>query len=527
MGILSMSLNGTVIIIAILILRRYTLNRLPKRTFTLLWELCMLRLIMPFSLSSRVSIYNLAYFFGGQHEQLNRLEGVFSGNAAIPPKGAVGSYNPLPAAIERAKDIPAWLIVYLVGIAVCVAFFAVSYIMLLRRFRFSTPCDNPYVTEFMKELRMNTMRMNTLRSKRRVDVRYCEFVSSPLTYGLLKPTILLPKSMEAAEEPTLAYILSHELTHIARRDNLRKLFAVAVLSIHWFNPAVWVLYILYNRDIELCCDESVIKRSGYHCRSEYAETLIALAEKADGFSGLTSHFSGNSAEERIISIMKAKKTTIFTMIVSAVIIFTMSATLCTSAAENIAPDSDYSHPETPAANYEDIEVGSVTFATVISGPEDDTLYYSTDGEHFEMCPKDFLFGCNDIEWWTYDEYKKWLEEEKVRLQAMLGMKGWTKSLGDFVWTQEMIDEAIAMYEEELQRIKDGCMLSKPLPDGTQIFTDSPDDITVIYEKDSCEALSHYDTPPLPNTTNCNTTAAHHTEAKSCSDSYFHKSGRHH
>ena len=225
--------------------------------------------------------------------------------------------------------------------------------------------------------------------------------------------------------------------------------------------------------------------------------------------------------------MKAKKTTIFTMAASAAIIFTMAATLCTSAAEKAPPNSDYSRPEAPAANYEDIEVGSVMFATVISGSEDDTLHYSTDGEHFEKCPKDFLFGCDDIEWWTYDEYKEWLEEEKVRLQAMLGMKGWTKSLGDFVWTQEMIDEAIAMYEEELQRIKEGCMLSKPQPDGTQVFIDSPDDITVIYEKDSCWALPHYDTPPLLNTTSCNTTAVHHTANNICKDSYSHKADRHH
>lgn len=473
MSILEMSLHGGVIIAAVLLLRRFALNRLPKKVFAALWELAMLRLVIPLSVSSKASAYNLLTLFSKQPEPIRQSETVLSDIPRIQMGNSAGYYHDiLPAAAEQSREVPIWLIVYILGAALCLIFFAVSYIMLLRSFRFSLPCENQYVKETIDKFCL----------RRRVDIRICESISSPLTYGIFRPIILLPKSMAHSEQTDIYYVICHELVHIGRWDNLRKLLAAVVLSIHWFNPAVWLLYFFYNRDIELCCDEAVVQKSVFDCRYDYATALIVLAEKANGFSNLYSHFNGNSAEERISSIMKTKKTTIFSAVASAAIILTMAATLYTSAAEDIKLDSDNGIRDIHITDYDNVGT-LINDAIIISNGDDGTAYYSTDGVNFQICPNDFFNNYTDIEWWSYEEYKEWLENEKVELLSLLGERAWTQSDGYFIWTQEKIDEAIAMYESELEKIKNGVMISKPQEDGTQYISSGTADIFTSVSED--------------------------------------------
>ena len=87
-------------------------------------------------------------------------------------------------------------------------------------------------------------------------------ISSPLTYGILHPVILLPKKLDRNDQAALKYVLTHEYVHIRRFDAITKILFAAVLCIHWFNPLVWVMYVLANRDIELSCDAWVIRMMG-------------------------------------------------------------------------------------------------------------------------------------------------------------------------------------------------------------------------------------------------------------------------
>ena len=140
--------------------------------------------------------------------------------------------------------------------------------------------------------------------KRPILVRQSDRISAPLTYGIFRPVILMPKKMDWKNEKQLQYVLSHEYVHIYRYDTVTKLIATLALCIHWFNPFVWVMYILFNRDIELACDESVIRQFGEKSKSAYSLMLINMEATKSGLLPFCNNFSKNAIEERITAVMK-------------------------------------------------------------------------------------------------------------------------------------------------------------------------------------------------------------------------------
>lgn len=150
--------------------------------------------------------------------------------------------------------------------------------------------------------------MKEKQLKRKVVILLSDRVNTPVTYGIFSPKIILPRTMDLTDHKALRFVLEHELVHIKCHDNLWKIVALAALCIHWFNPIVWIMQILFNRDLELTCDEKVITSVGAEQRQEYALTLINLAGNKSGISFLHSSFGKNVIKERIVSIMKYKKT---------------------------------------------------------------------------------------------------------------------------------------------------------------------------------------------------------------------------
>ena len=110
--------------------------------------------------------------------------------------------------------------------------------------------------------------------------------------------------MDWKNEKQLQYVLSHEYVHIYRYDTVTKLIVTLALCIHWFNPFVWVMYILFNRDIELACDESVIRQFGEKSKSAYSLMLINMEATKSGLLPFCNNFSKNAIEERITAVMK-------------------------------------------------------------------------------------------------------------------------------------------------------------------------------------------------------------------------------
>ena len=164
--------------------------------------------------------------------------------------------------------------------------------------------------------------------------------------GIFRPVILLPKKMDWKNEKQLQYVLSHEYVHICRYDTVTKLVAALALCIHWFNPFVWVMYLLFNRDIELACDESVIRQLGEKSKSAYSLMLIDMEAAKSGLLPFCNSFSKNAIEERITAVMKTKKNSLFAICIAAVLIVGVTTAFATSAAgmgeTDAIPDTDFS-----------------------------------------------------------------------------------------------------------------------------------------------------------------------------------------
>lgn len=466
MSLLRMSLSGAVMILAVVIIRALAIHKLPKRTFSLMWDIVLVRLLVPYSLPSVFSLYSLL-------SRLAPADKTVPGGAALqaapdPPSAAPALPNiqnipnvpavPAPAA-AAAPGFP-WEAIWLAVSLILAAFFTAAYLRSCKAFRSAAPVDTEFTRSWLSQNRI----------RRPISIRQSGAASSPLTYGILRPIILLPDT--AGWDDCLPFILAHELIHIRRFDALRKLLLSAALCVHWWNPAVWVMLALANRDIELSCDEAVLRQFGAQSKSAYAMALIHMEETKTINGPFCNNFSKNAIEERIVAIMKSKTTTITALLSAAILVAGVTTAFATSPQElpeEKRPDSTgLSAPESG-----EWEVMSYT------DPEDGKTYYSKDGGETwtPMTVKEFedWLGTSGVEWWTADEYAVWLENEKKMLQSAIGSQGWTNSKGWFTWDEEMVNETIAQYEGTLELIKSGTKISKPAADGdTMYFSFLPD-----------------------------------------------------
>ena len=291
-----MSVAGGVLILFIVVIRALAIHRLPKTTFLALWMIAALRLLLPLSIPMPFKIHIDLDVFSDVVPKLP------SGNIGFPLPGEgrpaydTGAIVPGPA----AERISVFVILWLVGVLLLALYFSISYLRSMRKFRMSVPDNTPYIREWL----------NAHQIVRPIEVRSSDLISSPLTYGILHPVILLPKKLDRNDQAALQYVLTHEYVHIRRFDAITKILFAAVLCIHWFNPLVWGMYVLANRDTELSCDAWVIRMTGVKNRSSYALMLIKMEERRNGMSALWNHFGKNAISERIEAIMKFKKTSI-------------------------------------------------------------------------------------------------------------------------------------------------------------------------------------------------------------------------
>ena len=442
MSLLQMSFLGTVIILLIVVLRAVLINRLPKKTFLILWWIALIRLLVPFSIKSVTSIYSL---FQSIYSDINPVRTAQT-TTFLPIHGNMPEIaNGLSEAmVQRTESISILSVIWLAGLLLCFGFFAVSYIKCYREFRFSLPVENDILEAWKEKHPL----------KRSLSIRQTETIAAPLSYGVIRPVILMPKNTEWKNIYQLRYVLEHEYVHIRRLDMLTKLIMIAAVCIHWFNPLVWVMYILFNRDLELSCDETVVRRFGMDIKSVYATALISMEEKKSGLTPLCNSFSKNAIEERIRAIMKIKKTSKFAVMISAVLVIGVTGGFATSAS------SLEKNTETAQEN------GETTVAlNEVNIQEDEPL------------------SSSDVEWWTAEEYAKWMDEEKEVLKSMIGEKAYTGGDGWFVWTQEKVDETIALYEDNLQKIKDGMKLSKSADDVVGVtMAYSPENIEYVKQE---------------------------------------------
>ena len=310
MSLLQMSFTGGILILAVIVIRALAINMLPKKAFNALWWISVVRLMIPFSIPSAFSVYSLM----GSHAPGNGSQAI-----RVLPIGASGQAASMPDSITNA--VSTWTVVWAAGVLVCAVFFSLAYWKCRKEFQTSIPVGNDFTENWL----------SVHQQGRRISIRQSGRFSAPLTYGVLHPVILMPTSTKWENTDSLEYVLAHEYVHIRRFDSIRKLVLIVVLCVHWFNPLVWVMYILANRDIELSCDEAVVRFFGENTKAAYARALISMEETRSGLTPLCNNFSKNAIEERITAIMKIKKTTVFSLVLAGFIVVGTATAFATSA----------------------------------------------------------------------------------------------------------------------------------------------------------------------------------------------------
>lgn len=234
----------------------------------------------------------------GEESQPDSASGIRSGRqqaSSIAPDSV--SEEKLSFAERFAELLPILRGIWAAGFLFCTIAFVWIYFRCCREFQMSLPMEDCFLE--------NWQRTHPLR--RRLSIRQSDQILSPLSYGFWRPVILLPKSTKCGDRFQLRYVLEHEYVHIRYFDAAVKLLMAAALCIHWFNPCVYLMYIFFNRDLELACDEAVVRRFGEEEKSAYAMALIEMEEEKSGLLPLGNSFSKNAIEERIGAIMKIKK----------------------------------------------------------------------------------------------------------------------------------------------------------------------------------------------------------------------------
>jgi bla regulator protein BlaR1 len=313
MSFMQMSLSGGALILAAILIRALAIHRLPKNMLAALWGVACARLLLPFTWPSRLSL------LGRLAREAPALN-AGTGPSWTAVEGVQTGLN-LRAANAAAPAFPIWTLIWAVGALGCALWFGMAFIRGRKRFKESLPASAPELEKWME----------THRLRRTVRIRVSDRIAAPLTYGIFAPVILLPRNMKGMEERQLDYILEHEWTHIRRMDAVYKLVLALCCCVHWFNPLVWVMFVLANRDIELKTDERVVGALKPDERKAYLYTLIQMEERKGEFAPFCSHFSKNALEERIAAVMKMKSKSIFAMGLAVTVMLGAGAAFATSA----------------------------------------------------------------------------------------------------------------------------------------------------------------------------------------------------
>ena len=291
--VVNMSISAGWLVLAVLALR-LILKKAPKWVNVLLWGIVAVRLICPFSIESALSLIPSTETISPEimmdwtpeiSTGIAPLDRVVNPviSTSFAPQG-MASANPLQILIPVAANL--WLL----GVLILLAYTAISYLSLHRKLRTAV----------------------ILRD----NIFQCETVSSPFVLGILNPRIYLPYNMDGQN---LHHVVAHEQAHIRRKDHWWKPVGFLLLTVYWFNPLMWVAYILLCRDIELACDEKVIAELGNEQRADYTQALVACAVNRRMIAACPLAFGEVGVKDRIKSIMNYRKPA-FWIIVTALVV---------------------------------------------------------------------------------------------------------------------------------------------------------------------------------------------------------------
>ncbi|MGN8895648.1 M56 family metallopeptidase [Flavonifractor sp. HCP28S3_F3] len=307
-AVLNMSITASIAIIVVL-LARIILKHAPKIFSYALWAVVLFRLLCPVSLTSQFSLMGLFPALtteagSVEYVSLNELHTERPAITVDIPASDLNQTTDNRAEVMTAGSIDVLVsiasIVWICGVAAMLLFHLLQLIRLRRKLTGAIPLkDNIYLADY---------------------------IPTPFVMGLIHPKIYLPSAMSEAEQ---SYIIQHEKHHIRRCDHMIKLLAFAAMCIHWFNPFVWLAFALSSKDMEMSCDEAVMKQMGRDIRADYSSSLLQFSTGKRVIVGAPLAFGEGDTKERIVNIMRYKKPTL--MIVVSAVIVCVVLTACLSS----------------------------------------------------------------------------------------------------------------------------------------------------------------------------------------------------
>ncbi len=316
--IINMSITSCYVILFVILIR-FILKKAPKIYSYALWSIVLLRLIIPFSFQSIFSLIpintntipqDIIYTQTPEiHSGITAIDGIVNNSLPAPIVGA--SVNPMQIWISLGQTI--WIL----GILALIIYSVISTMKLSKRLQSS------------KLWRDNIYESNN--------------IDTPFVFGVLRPKIYIPFGISEAEK---SYIIKHEETHIKRLDHIIKFLGFIIVSIHWFNPLVWIAFFLMSKDMELSCDESVIKEMGNSIKKDYSTSLLSLSTGRRIIGGCPLAFGSKNTKGRIKNILNYKKPRFWVSIVGIVIVILVAVGLLSNPKEEVPDEVDMDAPVT-------------------------------------------------------------------------------------------------------------------------------------------------------------------------------------
>ena len=347
--VVNMSISAGWLVLAVLVLR-LLLKKAPKWIHVLLWGIVAIRLICPFTIESALSLIPNTETISPEI----MLDWTPEISTGIAPLDRVvnpvitTSFAPDPATSANPLQIliPVAANLWILGILTMLAYTTVSYWSLRRKVATAIPL--------------------------RGNLYQCETVKTPFVLGIFRPRIYLPFSMKGGE---LRYVMAHEQAHILRKDHWWKPLGFLLLMVYWFNPLMWVSYILLCRDIELACDEKVIAKLGNEQRADYTQALVACAVNRRMIAACPLAFGEVGVKKRVRSVMNYKKPTFWIIVTALVVCMVVAVCFLTDPKDR----SEANLSEIAITEPLDLEASSGVGVEIAFESEDMLIFYGDFG----------------------------------------------------------------------------------------------------------------------------------------------------
>ena len=302
--ILNISITASWLVLAVLLMR-LVLKKAPKWLSVVMWALVGIRLVLPFSFESIFSLIPSAETVPPEilYEQAPQIHTGFDAlNSAVNPVISE-SFAPAPGAsvnpLQVITFLAGWL--WIIGMAGMVIYTLISCLRIRNKLREAVPLGE--------------------------NIYLCDRIETPFIFGIFRPKIYLPSAMAGADIP---FVLAHEKAHLKRRDHLWKPLGFLLLTVYWFNPLLWLAYILLCRDIEAACDEKVLTDMGDEVKKPYSQALVNCSVPRKMIAACPLAFGEVNVKSRIKKVLSYKKPAFWLLIAAVVVCIVLSVCFLTN-----------------------------------------------------------------------------------------------------------------------------------------------------------------------------------------------------